>query len=179
MNITDRSRCRVADALDRLEDTYGTFTVRSETWQNQPSLYEYVERRFEADTLGGAGAWVTNDAGEVLLIRDEDRTGWGDPGGKHEPGESLPETARRELCEETGIDAELTGIVEARVVDHTDAETPARPPIRRLIVVFEAAYRTGTPRPREGEIEAVRWWDHHPENLMYEAIARYPIPANE
>jgi len=61
---------------------------------------------------------LISPAGRVLLIRYQDlRTDlapiyWLTPGGGVDPGESLAETARRELLEETGIkDAELGPIV--------------------------------------------------------------------
>ncbi len=55
---------------------------------------------------------------EVLLIRrgKAPRLGqWSIPGGRVEPGERLAETALRELREETGVEAELLGLVD--VVD--------------------------------------------------------------
>lgn len=56
--------------------------------------------------------------GEVLLIRRgrEPRMGeWSLPGGRIEPGERAVEAALRELREETGVEAELTGLID--VVD--------------------------------------------------------------
>jgi len=54
----------------------------------------------------GAGGLVFNAAGEVLLIRD--RNGyWVFPKGHVEPGESPEETARREVAEETGVEARV------------------------------------------------------------------------
>lgn len=178
MSVTERSRRYVRSVLDRLESEHDAFPVREETWEVARDEYREIRDRFEAGTVGGAGAWVANDDGEVLLIRDQDRAGWGDPGGKHEPGERLEETARREVKEETGIDCALTGIVEARIIEIL-TEGPADPPsIVRLIVLFEAEHLSGAPRPRDGEIEAVAWWDRHPADLMYDAIERYPIPAD-
>ncbi|MBX9574344.1 MAG: NUDIX hydrolase [Caulobacteraceae bacterium] len=55
---------------------------------------------------------------EVLLIRrgKAPRLGqWSIPGGRVEPGERLADTALRELREETGVEAELLGLVD--VVD--------------------------------------------------------------
>ena len=56
--------------------------------------------------------------GEVLLIRRgrEPRMGeWSLPGGRIEPGERAAEAALRELREETGVEAEILGLVD--VVD--------------------------------------------------------------
>ncbi len=48
-------------------------------------------------------ALVTNEAGEVLLIKSPNR-GWEYPGGMVEPGESLEKALCREIKEETGVD---------------------------------------------------------------------------
>jgi 8-oxo-dGTP diphosphatase len=57
--------------------------------------------------------------GEVLLIRrgKAPRKGeWSIPGGRMEMGETVARTALRELKEETGVEAELLGLLD--VVDH-------------------------------------------------------------
>ena len=57
--------------------------------------------------------------GEVLLIRrgKPPREGeWSLPGGRMEMGEGVAETALRELAEETGVEAELLGLID--VVDY-------------------------------------------------------------
>ncbi|MCA0147294.1 NUDIX hydrolase [Rossellomorea vietnamensis] len=58
--------------------------------------------------LPGAVVIILNDQQEVLLQHRTDG-GWGLPGGLMELGESLEETARREVKEETGLEiGELT-----------------------------------------------------------------------
>ena len=47
-------------------------------------------------------ALVTNEAGEVLLIKSPNR-GWEYLGGMVEPGESLERALYREIKEETGV----------------------------------------------------------------------------
>jgi 8-oxo-dGTP diphosphatase len=62
----------------------------------------------------GAAAVIANDAGAVLLVRHSyGRLNWELPGGASEPGESIVETALREVREETGLRAvaeRLTGV---------------------------------------------------------------------
>jgi ADP-ribose pyrophosphatase YjhB (NUDIX family) len=53
---------------------------------------------------------VTNQAGEILLIRRSDNDNWALPGGAVDLGESLTQAAVRETREETGIDCEVTGL---------------------------------------------------------------------
>jgi ADP-ribose pyrophosphatase YjhB (NUDIX family) len=54
---------------------------------------------------------VTNDAGDVLLIRRSDNDNWALPGGAIELGESLTQAAVREVEEESGIRCEVAGLV--------------------------------------------------------------------
>ena len=66
--------------------------------------------------LPGAVVIILNDQNEVLLQHRTDG-GWGLPGGLMELGESLEETARREVKEETGLaigDLELQGIFSGK-----------------------------------------------------------------
>jgi ADP-ribose pyrophosphatase YjhB (NUDIX family) len=53
---------------------------------------------------------VTNQAGEVLLIRRSDNDNWALPGGAVDLGESLTQAAVRETLEESGIECEITGV---------------------------------------------------------------------
>lgn len=66
--------------------------------------------------LGAEG--VVYRQGKILLIRREDDGLWAVPGGLTEVGETLAESARRELCEETGLRGRVTrllGIFDSRL----------------------------------------------------------------
>jgi ADP-ribose pyrophosphatase YjhB (NUDIX family) len=56
-------------------------------------------------------AIVTDTEGRILLIRRTDNDYWSIPGGRVEPGESLPQAVTREVAEETGMRCEVTGLV--------------------------------------------------------------------
>src|SRR5712691_4084501 len=53
---------------------------------------------------------VTNDNGEILLIRRSDNDNWALPGGGIDIGESLTQAAIRETREESGIECQVTGL---------------------------------------------------------------------
>lgn len=77
---------------------------------------------------------------EVLLIQrgKPPRLGqWSIPGGRIEPGEPAAEAALRELREETGVEAELLGLVD--VVDYI---TPDR---HYVLVDYAARWISGEP----------------------------------
>jgi 8-oxo-dGTP pyrophosphatase MutT (NUDIX family) len=69
----------------------------------------------------GVAAVVLDGASRILLVRHTyGRLNWELPGGASEPGESLQETALRELREETGLGGRLerlTGIYYKREDD--------------------------------------------------------------
>jgi 8-oxo-dGTP pyrophosphatase MutT (NUDIX family) len=68
---------------------------------------------------------LLDDKGRVLLFRFDagDRPAfWATPGGAVDPGESFAEAARRELCEETGLDLECGEQVHRRVVEFVTLE---------------------------------------------------------
>lgn len=58
-----------------------------------------------------ASVVVVDDDGRILLHRRTDNDQWALPGGVMEIGETIAGCARREVCEETGLNVELLGIV--------------------------------------------------------------------
>lgn len=177
MSLPERSKRRVETHLDRLAGDYGSFERVENTWRLSSEGYERTVERFEAGTVGGAGVWVSNDDGEVLLVRDADDHGWSEPAGKVEPGESLETAARREVVEETGVESTIDDLLLAQVAETRDADDPDRPPVYRLIVVFAGTYVSGEVAPADGEIAAARWWDRRPQRLRYPELATLPIPV--
>ncbi|MFY8208515.1 MAG: NUDIX hydrolase [Caulobacter sp.] len=88
---------------------------------------------------------------EVLLIKrgTPPRLGqWSVPGGRLEWGEALQDAALRELKEETGVDAELLGLI-----DVIDGVFPARPggEITRHYVLIDYAARWTGGEPVAGD----------------------------
>ncbi|ELZ22803.1 hypothetical protein C475_16916 [Halosimplex carlsbadense 2-9-1] len=178
-DLAERSRERVADWLAALRERYDGFERVEKRWELAPDAYERDRERIAAGANGGGGIWVTNDDGEVLLVRNEGDEGWADPGGKREAGESFEAAARREVREETAVRATITGLREAHVLELVDETDPRRPSLASLIAIFDGEYAGGDPRPREGEIAAAEWVVSPPEAVLYPEVADRPYPASE
>jgi ADP-ribose pyrophosphatase YjhB (NUDIX family) len=181
MALTEDSRERVVDWVADFRERYDDFERVDERWELSPDEYESHRRRVEACANGGAGVWLTNDEGAVLLVRDVGAEGWTDPGGKREAGESFEAAARREAREETGVECRTTGLLELHALELVDETEPSRPTLYSCIAIFagEPTADDPQPRPREGEIEAVEWFESPPERVGYPAVARRPFPASE
>ncbi|NGZ76978.1 NUDIX hydrolase [Saccharibacillus alkalitolerans] len=91
--------------------------------------------------MAGACVIAEKDGG-ILLQKRTDNGCWGLPGGSLEPGESMEQVARRELMEETGLEAgelELLGVFSGE-------ELYYRYPHWDEVYNVIAAYRCADPR---------------------------------
>lgn len=76
-----------------------------------------IEHYHQADApapnslVPAASAAITNNQGDILLQQRRDSGYWALPGGTMNLGESIGQTAIREVKEETGLDIKPTGIV--------------------------------------------------------------------
>ena len=89
-----------------------------------------------------ASAVITDEQGRVLLGKRTDNTLWTIPGGTMKPGETIAETAIREVMEETGIEVEVLALIGIysnpnHVVEYSDGE------VRQQFSVCFACRRVG------------------------------------
>ena len=80
-------------------------------------LARYRANHFDVGPLA-SGEAVVMRGDKLLLVRRTDDDLWALPGGITDPGETLSESARRELWEETGISGRVTqllGIFDSRL----------------------------------------------------------------
>lgn len=81
-------------------------------------LEEYREQAFGLSALPSVEAVVFDEQGRLLLVQRRDDHLWALPGGITDPGETLAESVRRELYEETGLWGEvkaLWGLFDSRL----------------------------------------------------------------
>lgn len=113
--------------------------------------------------LPASNLLVEDEDGAILLQRRRDTGQWALPGGKQDIGESAADCAVRECLEETGIVAEITGLLG---VYSNPAHIVAYSSNGEIRQQFEVAYigrpTGGTPTIND-EADGVRWV--HPRDL--------------
>ena len=129
---------------------------------------------------------VTNDAGELLLIRRSDNDNWAMPGGAVDLGESLAQAAVRETQEESGIDCEITGLSGIYTdPGHVMLYTSNGEVRQEFSIVLTARATGGQPTP-SAETSEVRWVRPGPARRLPDgpldeaagpALRRAPRPA--
>ena len=122
---------------------------------------------------------VTNEAGEVLLIRRSDNDNWALPGGAIDLGESIPAAAMRETLEETGITCEITGLVGTYSdPKHVILYTSNGEVRQEFSIVLTARPLSGEPTP-SSESREVRWVprleveNYHMDRSMRMRVSHY------
>jgi len=107
---------------------------------------------------------------EVCLIATKGGTRWQLPKGKRETGESLEQTAAREVLEETG----LTGRVGQRLAKidlwFTWNDGGAAVRHHKLVYFYLLEYAHGSTADHDDEVEDARWFDAD------EALERLTFP---
>ncbi len=101
-----------------------------------------------------------NPAGEieVALIATQEGNRWGLPKGLAEEGESLEETARREVREETGLEAEVLERLEPIEYWYWWHENGEKVRYHKKVYFFVMACRSGDITQHDFEVERVRWF---------------------
>ena len=131
--------------------------VFGKIWKKLPrGARRWLIRRAETSFTVSAAGIVTNEAGEVLLLKHVLRpsSGWGLPGGFINAREHPDEGLRREICEETGLELNDLRLVHARTVE------------RHIEMIF-IARAVGKPEVKSSEITELGWFnvDAMPANM--------------
>ena len=128
---------------------------------------QYFDSKVIAQFHKSCGVLVYRDENSVreYLLALQLGDNWSIPKGHMEAGETEEETALRELFEETGLTAVLDAGKQATM------EYPISPHCRKEVVVFTGR-ASGTPTPRAGEIETLKWVtaDQLQKYLMPDAV---------
>ncbi len=115
-------------------------------------------RRYPAYPIIGVGVVVWKD-GRILLIRRgrPPREGqWSLPGGRQKLGETVRETATREISEETGLEIEVGELLD--VVDAVNPDASGKIEYHYTLVDFDADWIAGEAKAG-GDAAEVAWID--------------------
>jgi 8-oxo-dGTP diphosphatase len=114
----------------------------------------FLVRRLTPSFHVGAMVVVERADGALLLLRQSyrRRTAWGFPGGLLKRNEAPVDAARREVCEEIGIEVELDPVPKVVI----------EPRYRRVDVIYSARAADGAePAPCSPEVVEVAWFDRN------------------
>lgn len=116
-----------------------------------------------------ASAVVTDEDGRILLIKRSDNKLWALPGGGHDVGETIEQTAVREVKEETGLDVEVTALTgvytdPAHIVAFSNGE------VRQQFSLCFATRMIGGTLAIDHESTDIAWT--HPDDIA--TVAMHP-----
>ncbi len=119
-------------------------------------------------SAGGVVLRGSRKTPEVLLIATHGGTRWTLPKGEVEPGEALPDVARREVAEETGIQAEVQA--HLGMTEYWYFAEGTR--IHKFVDYFLMRPTGGQLHPQKSEVDDARWWP------IEEALRLVTYPAD-
>jgi 8-oxo-dGTP pyrophosphatase MutT (NUDIX family) len=108
--------------------------------------------------MAGACVLIFNERKELLLQRRTDSFDWGTIGGSMEPGESLEETAARELYEEAGLKAGSFKFITLFSGKDMYYKYPHGDEIYNVMALYEAVEVEGIPTINDEEGFELRYF---------------------
>ncbi|MEF2964738.1 NUDIX domain-containing protein [Paenibacillus sp. M1] len=107
--------------------------------------------------ISAGGVVYRKDAGRLQIQLITDRYGrLSFAKGKREPGETVEQTALREIREETGIAGRIDGLIDIIAYTYND---PVRGAIDKEVHYYLVESRGGELRPQLEEIRSVAWYE--------------------
>jgi 8-oxo-dGTP pyrophosphatase MutT (NUDIX family) len=112
-----------------------------------------------AQVSAGGVAFRRSGAGaEVVLIMPRGTQRWQLPKGLVDPGEAPDATARREVREETGVDADMISPIETIEYWYVGTDRDGtRVRFHKAVHFFLLEYRTGDVREHDHEVSDAQW----------------------
>ena len=108
-------------------------------------------------SAGGIVFRKNSNSFEVALISRRQGTIWCLPKGIVEKNESMEDTARREVKEETGLEGELLAKINSIHYFYNVKEEMVR--FSKTVDFYLFRYKSGDTRDHDDEVDEVRWFD--------------------
>lgn len=102
---------------------------------------------------GGAVIDLRDGVPFVAMIATRGRSRWGLPKGAVSPGETSEQAALREVQEETGLDAEIIGLLDTIEYFFRAGDTL----IKKSVDFYLMRYAGGTMTPQLSEVDDAEW----------------------
>jgi 8-oxo-dGTP diphosphatase len=122
--------------------------------------------------MSAGGVIYRRQAGAIEIALIKVRNRWGLPKGHVEEGESINDTAVREVREETGLEGRVSkklGDIRYSYRDRRSAEEPVR--IYKRVHFYLLRYLKGDVRDHDHEVDEARWFP------IEEAIRNLKFPT--
>lgn len=115
----------------------------------------------------GAVLVVFNENKEILMQLRSDYKQWGFPGGGIELGETLEETAKRELEEETGLILDSLKLIDLMSGEETYRVYPNGDKVYDVTAIYEVTKYHGEIKINDDESLGFKWFNlnEEPENM--------------
>jgi ADP-ribose pyrophosphatase YjhB (NUDIX family) len=111
--------------------------------------------------LPGATVVPVDDAGRILLVRQNDDDTWGTIGGSVDPDEAPAVAATREAREETGLDIEIVGLRAVLGGPGYRRTYPNGDQVAYVALVYQGRVRGGRLEVDGDEVSDAAWFDAH------------------
>lgn len=145
---------------------------------NKPNIESYVSKirkKIGNDLLIliGSNVIIENEPGEILLQKRKSGS-WGLPGGLMEVGETLEETAEREVLEETGLKVYGLALINTFSGPEYLFTLANKDKIYVVTSLFKAAGFSGTMIPDQSEVLELQFFNYnHLPKLLEEEYLGY------
>lgn len=117
---------------------------------------------------------VFNDKKEILMQLRSDYKQWGFPGGGLELGESLEDTAKRELEEETGLILDSLKLIDVVSGKETYRVYPNGDEVYDITAIYEVTGYHGDIKINDDESLDFKWFSlENPPESMPEFMRKY------
>ncbi|MBW8172492.1 DUF4031 domain-containing protein [Ornithinimicrobium sp. Arc0846-15] len=128
-----------------------------------PHTLDIIASPHEPPASSGATVVLITSGDQVVLVRNASRPGWMPPGGKRDQGETLRESAVREILEETGLrlnPKDLMPVGYERITITPGEERRHWDAGDNHIAVYAAQVPDSTPvDPLEADVLEARWFN--------------------